>query len=177
MHQIPKRKRFPYHLCPIHWNQVLSREWRCSWSSTERRCSNYIRVINKFVAYKGAAYIRGLTVIWLIGGRGWGGGGVGWSNAGAVNTFSAFVNPLHFSIIIKILFTFQISHPYLTDVSTNITKAGIYLMEILSNEATGPLPLEPWHQHAPHSSTGIHGTTTSWTPHGISRFGSQVWEQ
>ena len=32
-------------LCPIHWNQVLSREWRCSWSSTDRRCSNYIEVI------------------------------------------------------------------------------------------------------------------------------------
>ena len=28
---------------PIHWSQVLllSREWRCSWSSADRRCSNY----------------------------------------------------------------------------------------------------------------------------------------
>ena len=31
-------------LCPIHWSQVLSWEWRCSWSSAERRCSNYILV-------------------------------------------------------------------------------------------------------------------------------------
>ena len=23
-------------LCPIHWSQVLSREWRCSWSSADR---------------------------------------------------------------------------------------------------------------------------------------------
>ena len=29
-------------LCPIHWSQVLSREWRCSWSSASKRCSNYI---------------------------------------------------------------------------------------------------------------------------------------
>ena len=45
-------------LCTIHWSQVLSREWRCSWSSADRRCSNYIWVINKFVAYWGATYIR-----------------------------------------------------------------------------------------------------------------------
>ena len=32
-------------LCPIHWSQVLSREWRCSWSSADRRCSNYIWMI------------------------------------------------------------------------------------------------------------------------------------
>ena len=32
-------------LCPIHINQVLSPEWRCSWSSTDRQCSNYICVI------------------------------------------------------------------------------------------------------------------------------------
>ena len=32
-------------LCPIHWSQVLSQEWRCSWSSPDRRCSNYIWVI------------------------------------------------------------------------------------------------------------------------------------
>ena len=39
-------------LCPIHWSQVLSREWRCSWSSTDRRCSNYIWVIDNFVDNK-----------------------------------------------------------------------------------------------------------------------------
>ena len=32
-------------LCPVHWRQVLSWEWRCSWSSADRRCSNYIWVI------------------------------------------------------------------------------------------------------------------------------------
>ena len=46
----------------IHWSQVLSWEWRCSWSSADRRCSNYIWVINNCIAYKGATYIRGFTV-------------------------------------------------------------------------------------------------------------------
>ena len=50
-------------LCPIHWSQVLSREWRCSWGSADRRCSNYIWVINNFIAFSGATYIRGLTVL------------------------------------------------------------------------------------------------------------------
>ena len=40
----------------------LSGEWRCSWSSADRRCSNYIWVINNLTAYKGASYIRDLTV-------------------------------------------------------------------------------------------------------------------
>ena len=39
-------------LCPIHWSHVLSREWRCSWSSADRRCSNYIWVINKFIVWR-----------------------------------------------------------------------------------------------------------------------------
>ena len=58
-------------LCSIHWSQVLSREWRCSWSSADRRCSNYIWVINNFIAYSAAAYIRGLTVFYwyLVIGR------------------------------------------------------------------------------------------------------------
>ena len=38
-------------LCPIHWYQVLSREWRRSWNSADRRCSNYIWVINNFITY------------------------------------------------------------------------------------------------------------------------------
>ena len=38
-------------LCLIHWSQMLSREWRCSWSSADRRCSNYIWVINNFIGY------------------------------------------------------------------------------------------------------------------------------
>ena len=50
-------------LCPIHWNQVFSREWRCNWGSADRRCSNCIWVINNVIAYKGATYIRGLMVI------------------------------------------------------------------------------------------------------------------
>ena len=49
-------------LCPIQWSQVLSREWRCSWSSADRRCFNYIWVIDNFIAYWGATYIRDLTV-------------------------------------------------------------------------------------------------------------------
>ena len=52
-------------LCTIHWTQELCREWRCSWSSTDRRCSNYIWVINDYFAYKGASYIRGLVVHFL----------------------------------------------------------------------------------------------------------------
>ena len=38
-------------LCLICWSQVLSREWKYSWSSADRRCSNYIWVINKLIAY------------------------------------------------------------------------------------------------------------------------------
>ena len=49
-------------LHPIRWSQVLSWEWRCSWSSADRRCSNFIWVINNSIAYKSAAYIRDLTV-------------------------------------------------------------------------------------------------------------------
>ena len=49
-------------LCPIQWSQMLSWEWRCSWSSADRRCSNYIWAINNFIAYQGAAYIRGFTI-------------------------------------------------------------------------------------------------------------------
>ena len=49
-------------LCPNNWSQVLSREWRCSWSSADRRCCNYIWAINNFIACWGASYIRDLTV-------------------------------------------------------------------------------------------------------------------
>ena len=49
-------------LCPIPWNPVLSGEWRCSWSSADRRCSNYIWVINDLIVNWGAAYIRDFTV-------------------------------------------------------------------------------------------------------------------
>ena len=50
-------------LCRIPWSQMFSREWRCSWSSADRRCSNYIWVIDNFIAYQGTPYIRGFTVI------------------------------------------------------------------------------------------------------------------
>ena len=32
-------------LCAIRWYYMLNREWRCSWSSADRWCSNYIWVI------------------------------------------------------------------------------------------------------------------------------------
>ena len=41
----------------------VSREWGCSWSSADRRCSNYIWVIDNFIANWGASYIRGFTVV------------------------------------------------------------------------------------------------------------------
>ena len=41
---------------------MLSRERRCSWSSADRRCSNNIWMINNFIVWYGATYIRGLTV-------------------------------------------------------------------------------------------------------------------
>ena len=53
-------------LCPIHWSQMLSWEWRCSWSSADRRCSNYIWVTNNFIAYLGATYNRGFMVILIF---------------------------------------------------------------------------------------------------------------
>ena len=34
---------------PFHWIQVWSREWRCTWTSTDKRCSNYIWVISNFI--------------------------------------------------------------------------------------------------------------------------------
>ena len=49
-------------LCPIYWSQVLSQEWRCSWSNADRWCSNYVWVINNFTANQGVPYIRGLMV-------------------------------------------------------------------------------------------------------------------
>ena len=47
-------------LCPIHWSQMLSREQRCSWSSADRRCSNYIWVIKNFIATK----VRLILEVW-----------------------------------------------------------------------------------------------------------------
>ena len=53
-------------LCPINWSQVLNRSWRRSWSSADRRCSNYIWMIDKFIAYLGLSYIRDLTVYLIL---------------------------------------------------------------------------------------------------------------
>ena len=51
----PKTQMFLNSSCsclwPIHWSQALSREWRCCWGSTDRRCSSYIWVINNFITY------------------------------------------------------------------------------------------------------------------------------
>ena len=66
----PNTKTYIYILCfacglavvfarPL--NQALSQEWRCSWSSADGQCSNYICAINNFIAHPGASYIRGLT--------------------------------------------------------------------------------------------------------------------
>ena len=49
-------------LCPVYWSHLSSWEWRCSWSSADRRCSNYIWVINNLIAHQCAPYIRELTV-------------------------------------------------------------------------------------------------------------------
>ena len=37
--------------CPTHWSQMLSWEWRCSWRIACQCCSDYIWVINKFIAH------------------------------------------------------------------------------------------------------------------------------
>ena len=50
-------------LCALHWSQVLSRKWRCSWGGADRRCSKYIWVIYNCIAFSSAPFIRGLMVI------------------------------------------------------------------------------------------------------------------
>ena len=42
---------------------LLSLEERYSWSNSDRRCSNYIRVISRYIAYWAASYFLHLTVI------------------------------------------------------------------------------------------------------------------
>ena len=61
-HQISKLKHYSSRLA-VHWRQVLSQVWRCSSSSADRRCSNYIWVLKNCIAYQGVTYIRGFTVI------------------------------------------------------------------------------------------------------------------
>ena len=45
-------------LCAIYWSQVLSGEWRCNWSSTDRRCFIYIWVTNNLIAYQSALILE-----------------------------------------------------------------------------------------------------------------------
>ena len=64
------------YLCQIHWSEVLSREWRCSWSSADRRCVIFTWVINNSIAHWCVTYIRNLmackfgyfmnTIIYLV---------------------------------------------------------------------------------------------------------------
>ena len=56
-------------LCPIHWSQVLSRQSRCSWSRSYRRCSSYIWVNHNsntfgatYVVRLDGKYIRSVTL-------------------------------------------------------------------------------------------------------------------
>ena len=86
MHQIPKLECFSSRLAVVFVQSIGARcsswEWRRSWSSTDRRCSSYIWVMNNLIAYWGAPYIRELTALELFGGVGLGGGGgalVHWS--------------------------------------------------------------------------------------------------
>ena len=53
--------------CRIPWGQMLSREWNGG-SSADRRCSNYIWVIDNFIAYLCAPCIRTFTVLshWCV---------------------------------------------------------------------------------------------------------------
>ena len=50
---------------PNPLKRMLSREWRCSWSSANRRCSRCIWVIKKFFAYLGRVCLI-LEVWWYI---------------------------------------------------------------------------------------------------------------
>ena len=55
LHQIPKPKYFSSQLAFVFAQSTEARwlgwELRCSWSSPDRRCSNYIWVINNFIAF------------------------------------------------------------------------------------------------------------------------------
>ena len=39
---------------------------RMNWSSADRRWSNYVWMINNFISYWDATYIKELTVLWII---------------------------------------------------------------------------------------------------------------
>ena len=52
-------------LYPIHWSQVWSREWRCSWGSANRRCSHYIWVIKILLPIKGRLILEVWRYVFL----------------------------------------------------------------------------------------------------------------
>ena len=66
-HQILKLKCFSSCLAVVfaqfHCSQVLSRE-RCSWSSADRRCSNYIWMISNLNAYNAVTNVRLILEVW-----------------------------------------------------------------------------------------------------------------
>ena len=53
----------PWKMPPVTSAQFRFRARQCSWSSADRRRSNYIWVINNIIAYKAPAYITGLNVV------------------------------------------------------------------------------------------------------------------
>ena len=63
-HQIQKLKCLSSRLVAV-FADVLCRVWICSWSSSDRRYSNYIWVINS-IAYEGVPYNKDLTVDWPL---------------------------------------------------------------------------------------------------------------
>ena len=50
----------------LEWRCLKHVEWRLSWSSADRRCSNFIWVISNFIANSGVTYIRGLIVCYNL---------------------------------------------------------------------------------------------------------------
>ena len=58
-------------LCTINWIQVLSKEWRCSWSGADRRCSIYIWVDSVFppvnitvMSHEHHGIFNGMRILW-----------------------------------------------------------------------------------------------------------------
>ena len=90
-------------LWPIHWSQVLSWEWRCSWSSADRRCSNYIWVINNFIANSGESYIRSLTVYTIVFLNNW--------NLGYKVLPWGGVEPLTFGLVLNVTLPLNYQQP------------------------------------------------------------------
>ena len=55
-------------LCAIYWNQVLSRAWRCSWSSADRWCSKtwFIQHVWWLISKSPVLYGFSVNIHWLI---------------------------------------------------------------------------------------------------------------